>query len=73
MHRLAEGRRSVLCGAEIPHERGLPGHSDADAAAHAVMDAVLGAPTVGDIGHLFPDDLVAAQAIYDNRRVVKKI
>ncbi len=56
VHRLAEGRRLVLCGAEIPHERGLLGHSDADAAAHAVMDAVLGALAMGDIGHLFPDN-----------------
>jgi len=56
VHRLVEGRRLVLCGAEIPHERGLLGHSDADVAAHAVMDAVLGALAMGDIGHLFPDN-----------------
>lgn len=55
VHRLVEGRRLVLCGAEIPHERGLLGHSDADVAVHAVMDAVLGALAMGDIGHLFPD------------------
>lgn len=55
VHRLIEGRRLVLCGAEIPHERGLLGHSDADVAVHAVMDAVLGALAMGDIGHLFPD------------------
>ncbi len=56
VHRLVEGRRLVLCGAEIPHERGLLGHSDADVAAHAVMDAVLAALAMGDIGHLFPDN-----------------
>lgn len=56
VHRFAEGRRLVLCGAEIPSERGLLGHSDADVAVHAVMDAVLGALALGDIGHLFPDN-----------------
>ena len=55
VHRLAEGRRLVLCGVEIPSEKGLLGHSDADVAVHAVMDAVLGALALGDIGKLFPD------------------
>lgn len=55
VHRFAEGRRLVLCGVEIPSERGLLGHSDADVAVHAVMDAVLGAMALGDIGQLFPD------------------
>ncbi len=55
VHRLCEGRRLVLCGVEIPHEKGLLGHSDADVAVHAVMDAVLGAMAAGDIGKLFPD------------------
>jgi len=55
VHRLCAGRRLVLCGAEIPCEEGLLGHSDADAAVHAVMDAVLGALALGDIGKLFPD------------------
>ncbi len=55
VHRLCEGRRLILCGVEIPHEKGLLGHSDADVAAHAVMDAVLGALARGDIGRLFPD------------------
>lgn len=55
VHRFAEGRRLVLCGVEISSERGLLGHSDADVAAHAVMDAVLGALALGDIGKLFPD------------------
>lgn len=55
VHRLAESRRLVLCGEEIPFEKGLLGHSDADVATHAVMDAVLGAMALGDIGKLFPD------------------
>lgn len=55
VHRLAEGRKLILCGVEIPCEVGLLGHSDADVAVHAVMDAVLGALALGDIGHLFPD------------------
>jgi 2-C-methyl-D-erythritol 2,4-cyclodiphosphate synthase len=55
-HRFAEGRRLVLGGVEIEHERGLAGHSDADVLTHAVIDAVLGAAGAGDIGTLFPDD-----------------
>lgn len=55
VHRLVEGRRLVLCGADIPYERGLLGHSDADVAVHALMDAILGALALGDIGKLFPD------------------
>lgn len=55
VHRLAEGRRLVLCGEEIPYDEGLLGHSDADVAVHALMDAVLGALALGDIGKLFPD------------------
>ncbi len=54
-HVLAEGRRLVLCGVEIPFERGLLGHSDADVAIHALIDALLGAAAIGDIGALFPD------------------
>jgi len=54
-HRLAEGRRLVLGGVEIPHDRGLLGHSDADALAHALCDALLGAAAEGDIGQHFPD------------------
>jgi 2-C-methyl-D-erythritol 2,4-cyclodiphosphate synthase len=53
-HRFAEGRRLVLGGVEIPAERGLDGHSDADAVAHAVTDALLGAAGLGDIGRHFP-------------------
>lgn len=55
-HRFAAGRRLVLGGVEIEHERGLEGHSDADVLAHAVIDALLGAAGAGDIGTLFPDD-----------------
>jgi 2-C-methyl-D-erythritol 2,4-cyclodiphosphate synthase len=54
-HRFAEGRRLVLGGVEIEHERGLAGHSDADVLTHAVIDAILGAAGGGDIGTLFPD------------------
>ena len=55
VHRLVYGRRLVLGGVEIPFEKGLLGHSDADVLAHAVGDALLGALGMGDIGHLFPD------------------
>ncbi len=55
VHRFAEGRRLVLGGVEIPYEKGLLGHSDADAALHALMDAMLGALALGDIGKHFPD------------------
>ena len=54
-HRFAAGRRLILGGVEIPHERGLDGHSDADVLAHAVIDALLGAAGLGDIGEHFPD------------------
>ena len=54
-HRFAPGRRLVLGGVEIPFERGLAGHSDADVLAHAVTDAILGAAGLGDIGEHFPD------------------
>ncbi|MBQ6916159.1 MAG: 2-C-methyl-D-erythritol 2,4-cyclodiphosphate synthase [Kiritimatiellae bacterium] len=55
-HRFADGRRLVLGGVEFPGERGLDGHSDADALLHAVADALLGAAALGDIGSHFPDD-----------------
>jgi 2-C-methyl-D-erythritol 2,4-cyclodiphosphate synthase len=54
-HRLAAGRRLILGGVEIPHDRGLDGHSDADVLTHAVIDALLGAAGLGDIGEHFPD------------------
>lgn len=55
VHRLTEGRRLILGGVDIPWERGLLGHSDADVLTHAVMDALTGAARLGDIGRLFPD------------------
>lgn len=55
VHRLVEGRRLILCGEEISYEKGLLGHSDADVAVHALMDAMLGAADLGDIGRHFPD------------------
>ena len=55
VHKLVEGRKLVLGGVEIPYERGLLGHSDADVAVHAIMDALLGAAALGDIGKHFPD------------------
>ncbi len=55
VHRLVEGRKLILGGVEIPWEKGLDGHSDADVLTHAVMDALLGAAAMGDIGKLFPD------------------
>ena len=54
-HRLAAGRKLILGGVEIPHERGLEGHSDADVICHAIADALLGAVGEGDIGHHFPN------------------
>ena len=55
VHRLTAGRKLILGGAEVPFDRGLLGHSDADVLTHAVMDALLGAAGLGDIGKLFPD------------------
>lgn len=56
VHRLTPDRKLILCGTEIPYARGLDGHSDADVAVHALMDALLGAAAMGDIGRLFPDN-----------------
>ena len=56
VHRLVEGRKLILGGVEVPFEKGLDGHSDADVLIHAVMDALLGAAAMGDIGHHFPDN-----------------
>lgn len=55
VHRLAEGRRFIIGGVDIPHRLGLLGHSDADVLVHAIMDALLGAASLGDIGRHFPD------------------
>ncbi|HOH46484.1 MAG TPA: 2-C-methyl-D-erythritol 2,4-cyclodiphosphate synthase [Candidatus Cloacimonadota bacterium] len=56
VHRLTEGRKLILGGVEIPHTKGLLGHSDADVLIHAIIDALLGALALGDIGALFPDN-----------------
>lgn len=58
VHRLAEGRRLIIGGADIPYDRGLLGHSDADVLVHAICDALLGAAGLGDIGRYFPDNSV---------------
>ncbi|MGG5342608.1 2-C-methyl-D-erythritol 2,4-cyclodiphosphate synthase [Enterococcus sp. AZ192] len=55
VHQLVEGRKLIIGGVELPFEKGLLGHSDADVLLHAITDAILGAAGLGDIGHLFPD------------------
>lgn len=71
VHKLTEGRRLVICGVEIPYEKGLDGHSDADVAIHALIDALLGAAAMGDIGTLFPDTDKAFKDI-DSRILLKE-
>ena len=56
VHKLVEGRKLILGGVDVPYEKGLLGHSDADVLIHAIMDALLGACALGDIGKLFPDN-----------------
>ena len=63
VHRLVEGRALILGGVTVPYERGLLGHSDADVLTHAVMDALLGAAALGDIGQLFPDSAAEYRGI----------
>ena len=63
VHRLVEGRKCIIGGVDIPYEKGLLGHSDADVLLHAIMDAVLGAMAAGDIGKLFPDNDPAYKGI----------
>ena len=72
VHRLAEGRALVLGGVTIPFEKGLLGHSDADVLLHAVMDALLGAAALGDIGHLFPDTDERYRGA-DSRRLLRRV
>lgn len=72
VHRLVEGRRLVLGGVDIPWEKGLLGHSDADVLSHALMDALLGAAALGDIGHLFPDNDPAYEGA-DSIRLLEKV
>ena len=69
-HRLTEGRKLILGGVEIPFEKGLLGHSDADVLLHALADAILGAAALGDIGHLFPDSDPATEGI-DSRIILR--
>ena len=72
VHRLVEGRRCIVCGVDIPHSRGLLGHSDADVALHALSDALLGAVALGDIGKHFPDtDPQWEEA--DSRRLLRAV
>jgi len=72
VHKLVEGRKLILGGVDIPHETGLLGHSDADVAVHAVMDAMLGALALGDIGKHFPDtDPVYSGA--DSIKLLKRV
>lgn len=72
VHRLVPDRKLILGGVEIPHETGLLGHSDADVLVHAVMDALLGAAAMGDIGKLFPDDDPAYQGA-DSMRLAEEV
>lgn len=64
VHKLCENRKLILGGVDIPHEKGLLGHSDADVLVHAIMDALLGALALGDIGKLFPDSDSSFKDIY---------
>jgi len=70
-HRLTEGRKLILGGVEIPYEKGLAGHSDADVLLHALADAVLGAAALGDIGKLFPDTDPSIEGI-DSRIILRE-
>ena len=76
VHKLVEGRRLIIGGVEIPHEKGLLGHSDADVLLHAISDAILGAAALGDIGKLFPDNDPAyegADSLVLLRKVCEKV
>lgn len=78
VHRLVEGRKLILGGVEIPHDKGLDGHSDADVLVHAIIDALLGAANLGDIGKLFPDnddkylDAYSIGFLFDVYKLLKK-
>ena len=72
VHRLVEGRKLIIGGIEIPYEKGLLGHSDADVLTHAAMDALLGAAALGDIGKLFPDN-DPAYAGADSLRLLERV
>lgn len=72
VHKLVEGRRLILGGVEIPYEKGLLGHSDADVLVHAIMDALLGAAALGDIGKHFPDTDPAYEGA-DSMRLLEEV
>lgn len=75
VHKLVEGRKLILGGVDIPYEKGLEGHSDADVLVHAIIDAILGAAKLGDIGKLFPDTdqkFKNANSIEMLKEVIKK-
>ena len=72
VHRLTEGRDLIIGGVNIPYEKGLLGHSDADVLAHAIMDSLLGALALGDIGKLFPDSDPAYKGA-DSLLLMKKV
>ncbi|MCL2361666.1 MAG: 2-C-methyl-D-erythritol 2,4-cyclodiphosphate synthase [Defluviitaleaceae bacterium] len=78
VHRLAENRKLILGGVDIPHEKGLLGHSDADVLTHAIMDALLGAAGLGDIGQHFPDtnpaykDISSLCMLREVRKILEK-
>ena len=72
VHRLTEGRKLILGGVDIPYEKGLLGHSDADVLIHAIMDSILGALALGDIGKLFPDNDSAYEGA-DSIKLLEKV
>ena len=72
VHRLVEGRKCIIGGVEIPFDRGLDGHSDADVLTHAIMDSLLGAAALGDIGQHFPDNDNSFKGI-DSQILLRKV
>lgn len=72
VHKLVEGRRCIICGVDIQHDKGLLGHSDADVAIHALCDAILGAAALGDIGRMFPDTAAEFEGI-DSRILLERV
>ena len=72
VHKLVEGRKCIICGVDIPYEKGLLGHSDADVALHALADALLGAAALGDIGRLFPDTDPQFEGV-DSRMLLRRV
>lgn len=72
LHRIVEGRKLILGGIEIPYAKGLDGHSDADVLLHAIIDALIGAAALGDIGKLFPDNDAKFKDI-DSKKLLKEV